>query len=85
MNDLKTPSKPNKKRFTTLIDDELLSQIKLISYFSNMKLNETINDSLKHYIQQFENYNNTKISDIISLQTNFKQLDNNTIKIENKK
>ena len=29
----------NKKRFTTLIDDNLLSQIKLISYFTNKKLN----------------------------------------------
>ncbi len=74
----------NKKRFTTLIDDNLLSQIKLISYFTNKKLNETINESLQHYISHFENYNNTKISDIISFQSKFKQLDT-TIKIDNKK
>ena len=74
----------NKKRFTTLIDDDLLSQIKLISYFTNKKLNETINESLQHYITHFENYNNTKISDIISLQSKFKQIDT-TVKVENKK
>ena len=83
MSELKTPS--TKKRFTTLIDDNLLSQIKLISYFTNKKLNETINESLQHYIQHFENYNNTKISDIISLQTEFKSLDNSSVKVENKK
>ena len=81
----KLKSNTTKKRFTTLIDDNLLSQIKLISYFTNKKLNETINDSLQHYISHFENYNNTKISDIISLQTKFKDLDNVTIKVENKK
>lgn len=74
----------DKKRFTTLIDDQLLSQIKLISYFSNKKLNETINESLQHYITYFENYNNTKISEIISFQSKFKQLDN-PVKIEVKK
>lgn len=74
----------DKKRFTTLIDDQLLSQIKLISYFSNKKLNETINESLQHYITHFENYNNTKISEIISFQSKFKQLDN-PVKIEVKK
>lgn len=74
----------NKKRFTTLIDDNLLSQIKLISYFTNKKLNETINESLQHYISHFENYNNTKISEIISFQSKFKQLDT-TIKVDNKK
>ena len=73
-----------KKRFTTLIDDNLLSQIKLISYFSNKKLNETINESLQHYITHFENYNDTKISDIISFQSKFKQLDTN-VKVETKK
>ena len=83
MTDLKTTT--TKKRFTTLIDDTLLSQIKLISYFSNKKLNETINESLQHYITHFENYNNTKISEIISFQSKFKDLDNNTVKVEPKK
>jgi len=73
-----------KKIFNTLIDDNLLSQIKLISYFSNKKLNETINESLQHYITHFENYNDTKISDIISFQSKFKQLDTN-VKVETKK
>ena len=82
MTDLKNET--TKKRFTTLIDDNLLSQIKLISYFTNKKLNETINESLQHYITHFENYNNTKISEIISFQSKFKQLDTN-VKVENKK
>jgi len=82
MSELKNET--TKKRFTTLIDDSLLSQIKLISYFSNKKLNETINESLQHYITHFENYNDTKISDIISFQSKFKQLDTN-VKVETKK
>ena len=82
MSELKNET--TKKRFTTLIDDNLLSQIKLISYFSNKKLNETINESLQHYITHFENYNDTKISDIISFQSKFKQLDTN-VKVETKK
>ena len=82
MSELKNET--TKKRFTTLIDDNLLSQIKLISYFSNKKLNETINESLQHYITHFENYNDTKISDIISFQSKFKQIDTN-VKVENKK
>ena len=41
MNDLNTQN-PIKKRFTFLIESKLLSQIKLISYFTNQKLNETI-------------------------------------------
>ena len=37
-------------RFTTLINPTLLSNIKLVSYFTNQKLYEVINDSLKLYI-----------------------------------
>lgn len=75
--DLKTESKlendsisnkdlPN-KRFTTLINPNLLSQIKLISYFTNKTLSQTINDSIDLFIKDFEEKNNTKISSIINL------------------
>ena len=80
MENLETKTPTTKKRFTTLIDDSLLSQIKLISYFTNQKLNECINNSLTHYIKHFEESNNTSIQSIIDLQSNFKPLSNNTIK-----
>ena len=60
-------------RFTTLINPTLLSNIKLVSYFTNQKLYEVINDSLKLYIEDFEIKNNTKIDTIISLQNSFNQ------------
>jgi len=75
MDELKTNTK---RRFTTLIDDDLLSQIKLISYFTNQKLNETINKSLSIYIEDFETKNNTKISDIMNFQNNFKEMKTKT-------
>tara|TARA_B110000037_G_C17098324_1_gene496921 strand:+ start:1764 stop:2003 length:240 start_codon:yes stop_codon:yes gene_type:complete len=75
MDELKTTTK---RRFTTLIDDDLLSQIKLISYFTNQKLNETINNSLLTYIKEFETKNNTKISDIMNFQNNFKEMKTKT-------
>ena len=68
------------KRFTTLIQPNLLSKIKLISYFSNKKLNEVINESIKEYITNFEQKNNTKIDSIIDFQTNFQTLDNKEVK-----
>ena len=55
-------------RFTTLINPQLLSNIKLVSYFTNKKLYEVINDSLELYIEDFEIKSNTKISTIINLQ-----------------
>ena len=60
-------------RFTTLINPTLLSNIKLVSYFTNKKLYEVINDSLKLYIEDFEIKYNTKIDTIISLQNSFNQ------------
>ena len=60
-------------RFTTLINPTLLSNIKLVSYFTNQKLYEVINDSLKLYIEDFEIKYNTKIDTIISLQNTFNQ------------
>ena len=67
-------------RFTTLINPTLLSNIKLISYFTNQKLYETINNSIQHYIDDFEIKNNISIKSIINLQNNFS---NNNI-IDNK-
>ena len=71
------------KRFTTLIQPNLLSKIKLISYFTNKKLNEVINESIKEYIKNFEISNNTKIDKLIDFQTNFQTLDN--VKVKDKK
>lgn len=87
MKDIKTN---NKIRFTTLINKDLLSQIKLISYFTNSKLNETINSSLELYIKDFEKSNNTSLNSIIDLQNNFTSLGNpkestNPIELENDK
>ena len=59
------------QRFTTLIDPKLLSNIKLVSYFTNNKLYEVINDSMKLYIEDFEIKSNTKIDTIINLQNTF--------------
>jgi len=64
------------KRFTTLIQPKLLSKIKLISFFTNQKLNEVINSSLEDYIQSFENKSNTKIDTLIDFKLDFKDLDN---------
>ena len=68
-------------RFTTLINPQLLSNIKLISYFTNQKLYEVINDSLELMIEDFEIKYNTKISTIINLQNNF----NNNLEEEKSK
>ena len=59
------------QRLTTLINPQLLSNIKLISYFTNQKLYEVINDSLELMIEDFEIKYNTKISSIINLQNSF--------------
>jgi hypothetical protein len=59
------------QRFTTLINPLLLSNIKLVSYFTNKKLYEVINDSLKLYIEDFEIKYNTKMDSILSLQNSF--------------
>ena len=64
------------QRFTTLINPQLLSNIKLVSYFTNKKLYEVINDSLELMIKEFESKSNTKIEDIINLQSTLtKQMD----------
>jgi|TARA_R110001599_G_scaffold245917_1_gene446099 hypothetical protein len=66
-------------RFTTLINPLLLSNIKLVSYFTNKKLYEVINESLSLYIEDFEIKYNTKIDSIIQLQTNFSKTEEKEI------
>jgi hypothetical protein len=57
-----------KIRFTTLINPNYLTQIKLVSYLTNKKLFECINDSINLYVKDFELTNNTSIQNIINLQ-----------------
>ena len=59
------------QRFTTLVNPTILSQIKLISYFTNQKLYEVINSSLEDHISNFEIKNKTSISTIIDFQHKF--------------
>ena len=73
---MSSKEKVHLKRFTTLINPNLLSQIKLISYFTNKKLNECINESIELYIGEFELKSNTSIDSLIEFQSNFKSLDN---------
>jgi len=61
------------QRFTTLINPKVLSNIKLISYFTNQKLYEVIDKSLIDFVTDFETKNNTSIQSIINLQTKFSQ------------
>ena len=70
-----------KIRFTTLINPNHLTQIKLISYLTNKKLFECINDSIILYVDDFERSNNTSIQNIINLQST-KNLGNDISKIE---
>ncbi len=75
------------KRFTTLIQPQLLTHIKLISFFTNKKLSETINESLSNYIRDFEKQSNTSIQSLINLQSNFKDVElnfDNNLDIKNK-
>jgi hypothetical protein len=63
---------PETIRFTTLIEPQLLSNIKLISYFTNQKLYECLNESIKLYVVDFESKNNISISTLINFQHQFK-------------
>ena len=63
------------QRFTTLVNPSVLSHIKLISYFTNQKLYEVIEKSLKDYISNFEIQNKTSISSIINFQQQFNKED----------
>jgi hypothetical protein len=60
-----TTQKLDKKRFTFLIEFNLLSQIKLISFLTNQTLSNTINESIILFIKDFELKNNTQINDIM--------------------
>lgn len=59
-----------KIRFTFLINPTLLSQIKLISYISNQKLYETLNLSIKQFVDNYNKSNNTNINNLINLNQN---------------
>jgi len=61
------PNQSNNKRFTTTLNPQLLSQIKLISYFTNKTLSQCINESIHQYILHFEESTNTSIQSIINL------------------
>lgn len=73
MNELK--SNPELLRFTTLINPETLSHIKLISYFTNQKLYEVVDKSFKDYVSHFEIQNKTSITSIINFQQQFNKED----------
>ena len=60
-----TTQKLDKKRFTFLIEFNLLSQIKLISFLTNQTLSNTINESIILFIKDFELKDNTQINDIM--------------------
>ena len=60
-----TIQKLDKKRFTFLIESNILSQIKLISFLTNPTLSNTINESIMLFIKDFELKNNTQINDIM--------------------
>tara|TARA_R110001606_G_scaffold27152_1_gene87151 strand:+ start:550 stop:798 length:249 start_codon:yes stop_codon:yes gene_type:complete len=64
-NQKSTTQKLDKKRFTFLIEFNLLSQIKLISFLTNQTLSNTINESIILFIKDFELKNNTQIKDIM--------------------
>lgn len=57
-------------RLTTLINPNLLSKIKLISYLSNQKLYETINISITNYIEYYNSTHKTNIDTLINLESN---------------
>ena len=64
-NQKSTTQKLDKKRFTFLIEFNLLSQIKLISFLTNQTLSNTINESIILFIKDFELKNNTLINNIM--------------------
>ena len=65
-------------RFTTLMDPQILSNIKLLSYFTNKKLYEVINESCDDFVSKFETQNNTSIKTLINLQHKF----SNSVEVE---
>ena len=79
----KTP-KTELVRFTTLINPTILSNIKLISYFTNKKLYEVINQSIDNFVSEFETKNNTSIKSIINLQHKLSNNPNEEVDEKNK-
>ena len=79
----KTP-KTELVRFTTLINPTILSNIKLISYFTNKKLYEVINQSIDNFVSDFETKNNTSIKSIINLQHKLSNNPNEEVVEKNK-
>jgi len=65
---MKKVEKEQNVRFTTLINPTLLSQLKLISYFTNTKLYEKVNHSVHLAILEFEKSHNTNIDSLIKIQ-----------------
>jgi hypothetical protein len=55
-------------RFTTLVNPHLLSQLKLVSYFTNIKVYEMVNKCIQLGVEDFETQYNTKIDSLIKLQ-----------------
>ena len=80
----KTTHKEGLVRFTTLMDPQILSNIKLLSYFTNKKLYEVINQSCDDYIINFEEQNNTSIKTLINLQHRFSNEVDGKSEVENK-
>ena len=71
-------------RFTTLMNPQILSNIKLISYFTNKKLYEVINESCDLLIENFEKQNNTSIKSLINLQHKLSQPNEEEDNVEDK-
>lgn len=65
-----------KIRFTTLVNPNSLTKIKLISYFTNSTFSLLVDESFEQFIKQFEKNNKISIEDLISLKDKFKT-DNN--------
>jgi hypothetical protein len=57
-------------RFTTLVNPNLLSQIKFVSYLTNQKLYECMNKAMELMIKDFEYNHQTNINTLINLQPN---------------
>lgn len=80
----KTTEKMELQRFTTLMNPQILSNIKLLSYFTNKKLYEVINDSCDEFVSKFEKENNTSIKTLINLQHKFSNSEEVVDEVETK-
>lgn len=80
----KTTEKMELQRFTTLMNPQILSNIKLLSYFTNKKLYEVINESCDDFVSKFEKENNTSIKTLINLQHKFSNTDEINVEVKDK-